>query len=323
MKFDVIIGNPPYQLKDGGAQASAGPLYHKFIEKAKQLNPRYLSMIIPSRWFSGGKGLDKFRKEMLHDQRIRVIHDYVNAKDCFPNIDLKGGVNYFLWDRDNKGQCEINTHADGKISSTSIRPLLEQGTDVFIRYNEAISIFKKIQKYNEGSFSDSVSARKPFGLTTTFKGKKISFNNSVMMYQNKSIGYIKREEVLQNNDWIDMHKVLAPYAVGSGDSKTDLIKPIYSEPGTCCTETYLVLALSKNKQEALNAISYIKTKFFHFMVTLKKNTQHTTREVYEFVPMQDFTESWDDKKLYDKYNLDKEEITFIESNVRSMESDDI
>jgi len=322
MKFDVIIGNPPYQLSDGsGKGAGAVPIYQKFIQQAKKLKPRYLAMITPSRYFTGGRGLDRFRDEMLHDDRVRIIHDYINASDCFPGVEIKGGVNYFLWDRDNKGECEINTYENNSLVSTQMRPLLEKGASVFIRYNQAIPIFRKIHNNNFISFNNIISSAKPFGLRTFFKGQKKSFHDSIKIYQNKGIGYMKREEVLQNHDWIDMHKVIAPYAVGSGDSKTDVIKPIYSEPGSCCSETYIVFGPTKDKKEAENIISYIKTKFFHFMVTLKKNTQHATKGAYQFVPMQDFSESWTDEKLYKKYGLDEKEILFIESMIRPMELD--
>ena len=167
MKFDVIIGNPPYQLSDGGAQASASPLYDKFVLQAKRMNPRYLSMIIPSRWFAGGKGLDAFRNDMLHDNRLRVLHDFIDSSDCFSGVEIKGGVCYFLWERDNRGKCNIYTHKENKISH-SLRELLENNNDTFIRYNQAISIIDKISKWSEKSFSTIVSSKKPFGFSTNF-----------------------------------------------------------------------------------------------------------------------------------------------------------
>ena len=160
MKFDVIIGNPPYQLKDGGHEASAKPIYNLFVEQAKKLNPKYISMIIPSRWFSGGKGLDKFREDMLKDSKIRVLHDFIDASECFENgVSIKGGVCYFLWDRDQEGDCKITTHYKGKIISSETRPLLEKDMSTYLRYGQAISIIKKIKKYNEESFMSSVSSR--------------------------------------------------------------------------------------------------------------------------------------------------------------------
>ena len=320
MKFDVIIGNPPYQLSDGGGKGtSAKAIYQKFVEQAKKLNPRFLTMIIPSRWFSGGKGLDSFREEMLNDDRMRQIHDFFNASDVFPGVEIKGGVCYFLWDRDNKGLCEVSSYENAKIISKMERPLLEKDQDVFIRYNRAISILKKVLAKNEQSFSEIVSSQKPFGLRTFFKGIKDKFDNSVKVYANKNIGYIKEEQILKNKEWQDEHKVIIPRAIGSGNSKTDIIKPIYSEPNSCCTETYIVVRNNFTKQNTNNVITYIQTKFFHFLVTLQKNTMMASKTVYKFVPMQDFSKPWTDEELYKKYDLSQEEIDFIESMIRPME----
>lgn len=212
MRFDVIVGNPPYQLSDGGAQKSASPIYNKFVEQAKRLNPRYLSMIIPARWYSGGKGLTKFRRSMLNDNRISELHDFPDTNDVFPGLNIRGGVCYFLWEKDYSGECNVYKHFGGNVSDPVKRPLLEEGIDVFIRYNEAISILRKVRKQKNETFSKYVSAHKAFGLRTYVKGKKEPFDGSIKLYQNGGVGYIKRDRIEKNKEWIDKWKVLVSYA---------------------------------------------------------------------------------------------------------------
>jgi site-specific DNA-methyltransferase (adenine-specific) len=324
MKFDVIVGNPPYQLSDGGAQASAIPLYQEFVQQAKKLNPRYLSMVIPSRWFAGGRGLDKFRSEMLNDTRLRKIVDYFDSTECFPGVDISGGICYFLWDRDNQGDCEVESIRSGN-KSVMHRPLLEKKTDTFIRFNEAINIIRKVRKFNEKSFIEIVSSQKPFGLRTYVQGKQKQNKDSVRLYSNRNVsnekGYISRKEIIENKQWINSWKIYISRAYGERGSFPYFVlgKPFLGEPDSCCTETFLLIGPFKNKTETKNVLSYITTNFFRFLVLLIKNTQDAPKRVYSFVPMQDFSESWTDEKLYKKYGLTKDEIAFIESMVRPME----
>lgn len=328
MKFDVIIGNPPYQLKDekDEKRASASPIYHYFVEQAKKLNPRYLVMITPSRWFTGGKGLNDFRDSMLNDRRIKEIHDFPNSKDCFDNVAIEGGVNYFLWEKRHDGDCEVFTYDNGHCVSNKKRPLKEKGIDVFIRYNQAINILHKVKNFNEPSFADLISSAKPFGLRTFFKGNNKPYkdkNDNVMLYQNGGIGYISRENIPKNREWILKHKVFISYAYGMGTTEPYQVinTPFYGEPNSICTETYLLIGPFKNREICENVISYMKTKFFRFLIILIKNTQHGTQKVYQLVPMQDFSHPWTDEQLYTKYGLSKDEINFIESMIRPMDND--
>jgi site-specific DNA-methyltransferase (adenine-specific) len=323
MKFDVIVGNPPYQLSDGGAQKSASPIYHKFVEQAKKLNPRFLSMIIPARWYNGGKGLDDFRSEMLNDKRMSELHDFPDTSDCFPGLNIRGGICYFLWDKEHKGDCKIISHKGDKVGDPVERPLLEKGLDVFVRYNESISILKKVQSFKEKSFSEIVSARKPFGLATNFTAfKKVKDEkNSILLYRFGDNGFISKKKIEKNSEFVNNWKVFVPYASPGDDSYPNLIlsKPIVAGKNTSCTETYLVIGPLANEKRTKNVATYMTSLFFRFMILLAKSTQHITQKNYAFVPQQNFDETWTDEKLFKKYGITKEEIDFIKTLIRPMD----
>lgn len=326
MKFNTIIGNPPYQLMDGGNGASATPVYNLFVDLARKLKPDYISMIIPSRWFAGGKGLDKFRNSMLNDRHLKVLHDYLNASEVFPKVEIKGGVSYFLRCLRQEGKCLIITHNNGKISQSE-RFLREQNCDIFIRYNEAVPILNKVLSISKSFFNELVSARKPFGLATNFNDfKKVQKKpNDIKLYANHTIGYIDIKQVNKNKSWISKWKLFVPKAIGSGETRVDRIKPIIGGPQTVCTETYIVIGPFATKEEAYNAAKYTQTSFFLFMWGLKKITQDAPARVYQFIPLEDFSKNsvidWQqsllkiDKTLYQKYHLTKEEIDFINETV--------
>lgn len=335
MQFDVIIGNPPYQLNDGGYGTSAAPIYQLFVEQAKKLEPRYMSMVIPARWFAGGKGLDDFRESMLADNRMRSIDDFLSASEVFPGVGLKGGVCYFLWNRDHPGTCQITTHFKDWPDSTATRPLLEKGADIFIRFNEGLSILKKVVASETAQsvslalpenrrFTALVSSRKPFALETTFKGRKTKRTGDLLIYQNGGTGYIARKDVEVGTELIDKWKIyIGRAAPGTGNRDTYphriLSTPFIGEPGSICSETYLCIGPFETKAEAESALSYLTCRLTRLLVLLHKPSQDTTRKVYTFVPTQSWDRNWTDSDLYAKYNISPAEIEFIEKVVRPMD----
>jgi adenine-specific DNA methylase len=334
MQFDVIIGNPPYQLDDSGFGTSALPIYNKFVEQAKALDPRYLSMVIPARWFSGGKGLDDFRDGMLRDDHLRVIEDFPNSNDVFPGTQIKGGVLYFLWNKDNPGAVRVRAHDKGEAAQSVERPLLEEGADIFIRFNEAVPILKRIitqemksehqtlSLSRDKQFAALVSARKPFGFDTTFKGKDRAGKNDLTLYRNGGVSYVARRDVASGLDAIDRWKVFIPYAGSGSDAFPHPIlgRPFVGPPGSVSSETYMFIGPFKNEVEAKNAISYISTRIFRFLVLLHKPSQHATSKVYTFVPALKLSETWSDEKLRKRWGITDKEWSFIEKMIRPMDS---
>lgn len=335
MQFDVIVGNPPYQLNDGGYGTSAAPIYQLFVDQAKQLEPRYLSMIIPARWFAGGKGLDEFRESMLADDRLRSIDDYLSASDVFPGVGLKGGVCYFLWNRDNRGECKVSTHFRDWPVSTATRPLLEGGADIFIRFNEGLSILKKVVAYESQDpaslalpagrrFDILVSSLRPFGFRTFFRGRKAKKKDDVTIYQNGGTAFVGRAEVETGVELIDAWKIyIGRAAPGTGNRDTYphriLSTPFIGEPGSVCSETYLCIGPFDSKAQAENALSYLTCRLTRLLILLHKPSQDTTRKVYTFVPTQDWSRAWSDADLHAKYGITRSEIDFIEKVVRPMD----
>ena len=324
MTFDVIIGNPPYQLNVGVEKENyAIAIYHKFVQQAKKLNPHYLCMIIPARWYAGGRGLDEFRDEMLHDNHIDTIIDYPNSTDCFPTVDLAGGVCIFMRDANKDTQeITVKSYSGNSLMSEMKRPLLEQKLTSFIRHNRSITILRKVQLSNELTFESLVSPQTPFGFVSSFRDfADKPFKESVKYYTYGYVGYVSISQVTKNKQWIKPHKVYISKAYGERGDYPYLFlgKPFYGEPNSCCSQTYLMIGPFEDKNTCDNVISYISTKFFRFMVMLKKNSQDNMSYVFGCVPLQDFSEPWTDEKLYKKYNLSEEEIAFIESMIRPME----
>lgn len=342
MKFDAIVGNPPYMEIDGGAQASAKPIYHHFVTNAKALKPDYCSFIIPTRWYSGGKGLDAFRDEMLNDKHIQILYDCITPDNIFPNTNIRGGICYFLWNsmyNNRIDKTNIITLENGKAPLHSKRDLKWKDLDIFIRYSYAISVVEKVEKTNDMSFMNYISVRKPFGLdgkfikTSEYHSSEDGIENPIKCYgKAKSVGYIEENIIKSHKEWIYKWKVLTAYANNIGtELNDDNLNSFVAEPKSVCTETFIVIGgdLELNERMCINITKYLKTRFLRFLLSLAKSSQHATAKTYRFVPMQDFTAQSDinwnktipeiDKQLYKKYGLSNEEIAFIEEKIKPMD----
>lgn len=346
VKFDVVIGNPPYQEMDGGARASASPIYPQFVQLAKKLNPQYVSLIMPSRWYAGGKGLDEFRDEMLSDIHISELHDWLTPEDIFPNTNIRGGICYFLWDRnyDNTAkETRVITYENNKIITDIYRPLKFSNVDIFIRDSAALNILEKISSihqklYNDKWMEEYVSSRKPFGIegnytkSESFKVSEENLINPIKCYASKGlIGYIEKKLIKSNMELVERWKVLTAYANNIGtELNDDNFNTIIAPPNTVCTETYLVIGadLNLNENSAINLSKYLKTKFSRYLHSLAKTNQHGTKKTYRLIPLQDFGMESDinwtvptheiDLQLYKKYQLTEDEISHIESRIKPM-----
>ncbi len=321
IKFDVITGHPPNHMSDGGFGKSAKPIYHRFVNQAKKLNPRYITMVIPSRWFGGGKGLNDFRSEMFNDDRIRKIVDYEDGTEVFPGVDIAGGICYFLWERDSTGPCEIVNMHNGA-EAISLRPLNEFST--FIRHSQAVPIIRKILAKKEKCMDKQVHSYRPFGLRTYAKPQK---TGDITLRWNKGEGPYNRKDITVGVEMIDKWKVISSrsgheHAGNPGkDGKRRVLSVIdVLPPGTICTETYLVIGVYPKESQARNLVTYMQTRFFRFLVSLFMYSHSITKDTYAFVPILDMNTKWTDEMLYEHYGLTKEEIDFIESKIRPMEA---
>jgi site-specific DNA-methyltransferase (adenine-specific) len=323
MKFDVIVGNPPYQLSDGGHGRSASPIYHKFVEQAKKLNPRYLTMIIPARWYAGGKGLDDFRKEMLEDKHIRKLVDFENSNDVFPGVDVAGGICYFLRDRDNQGLCEVTNQINGEIVKSE-RPLNE--FSIFIRHSRAVPIIRKVKVKEKAKhfLNVVVSSSKPFGI----RGHHKPSISEIPCYftQRQGILYVKPEEITDNYKFLNKYKLLIPRAPIAG--QTDFSKPVgfyyegnvrIAKPGEACTESWIVAFASKELNEVISFKSYLFTKIFRFLLLQTVVSQDVTRNNFQFIPdLGKYEGEYTDKMLVKKWGITEDEWNFIDSKIKNI-----
>lgn len=333
MKFDVIIGNPPYQLNTVSGETTnvskqAKPIYNLFVEQAKKLNPRFLCMIIPSRWFAGGLGLDNFRQAMMEDEHITHLVDYTNAKDCFPQNSISGGVCYFLRERDTTGLCEF-TNINGNKITTESRSLSE--FPVVVRYNSAVDIIRKVREKATAFLKDEVSPISPFAIPTKVTGEaRPTARYNITLYTSRGVGYINKSEILSNIKYLDKYKVMvsqigAEHAGEPGrDGKFRVLTSSMRvmEPNEVCTNSYIVIGEYTDPDTASNVLAYLKTKFVRFLVLQAVSSIHISRTSFTFVPMVDFSKQWTDEELYAEFGITPEEIEFIDSMIKPMDGGD-
>ena len=332
MKFDAIVGNPPYQLTDGSGGTNDAPIYQYFVSSAINLHPEYVSMIIPSRWFAAGREnlLGEFRKKMLTMHTVRKMNVYPDSHEVFSNVEIKGGVCYFLIDSKNKGLCNYSLLENGE-SIVTERAL--DDFDILIRNPKLSDLVKKIVGQfdtDQKTVADIISSDTPFGIPTNpFGSKKTATGTKVkrtspddieVYYIDdkiRSIAYINRKEITKNAQDIDKYKVFVPKAAGSGNDPYVLGKPEIADKGAVCSQTYMYVAFD-TKDEALNFVAYLKTKFFRVLVSASKVSQDAPPRIYRFVPLQDFSKSWTDEELYQRYKLTQGEIDFIENQIKPL-----
>ncbi len=338
MKFDVIISNPPYQLSTGGgtdkkkSATQAKPIYNKFFEQAKKLSPRFISMIIPARWYSGGMGLNQFRNDMLNDKHIVKFVDYINSKDCFQGVDIAGGVCYFLWDRDHiSNECEI-INISGNSVNSMIRPLNEF-TTLFVRSNDAIKIIDKVVKQSSHFMDEIVSPIDTFGIPSKEKGHQnkqtgdISLLHSVG-YNDQGESYISRDTIKKNRQYIDKYKVKISIMVPQGgevgikpeNGYRSISTPQILPPGQVDTFSYLNIGFFNTEEEAENLVSYISCKFTRYLIRTTYSSVHVSRDNFKFVPLVDLKRSWSDEALYSYFGITADEVNLIEKTMRPMNS---
>lgn len=328
MHFDVIIGNPPYQLSDGGGEgSSATSLYHRFVDQAKALEPKQLVMVTPARWYSGGKGLKDFRRTMLTDGGLCEIHDFPETDMVFPGVNIRGGVSYFRWEKDHVGEVRVVNYSKTLGTSDMVRPALEEGLETFVRHNNAISILRKVRAKAEVTMDSRVQSRNPFGIaanhsiyttTKTPQSSVLLFRSRRGSTANKEV-FVREDQIAKNIGFKDRLKVLVSKASPGGDEYPHAVlgKPFLAPQGSVCTETYLIVDFPDSEIEGENLVGYMQTRFFRFLVSLIKTTQNISQGSFAFVPIQDFTRSWTDHDLYEKYGINETEVSFIDSQVRA------